>query len=246
MLLLETPDEIGPATLAIVDQVPRVRTVRLDRITVGLTGSGEGPDRTITSHRPGLAVSPADRQVYVFGGPRRAGRRDRPPHAGRALLAAAAPRRRDEGARDRVGAHRCRAAGRADRPLRPRLRCRRLEAVRPHRRSEGLVEQADQTGNRPGSASAEAGCSRTATAGAGCASGSRRAGSVDAFQGRAVAGVHVVGPRAFVLFFGAKAAVLELGTGRVVRQSVPAHPLLGDGEADSRYPDRLSFPCRLA
>jgi len=42
----------------------------------------------------------------------------------------------------------------------------------------------------------------------------------------------VVGPRAFVTFFGTKqkAAVIELGTGRVVRHTVPAHPLVGAGQ----------------
>ena len=42
----------------------------------------------------------------------------------------------------------------------------------------------------------------------------------------------VYGPRAFVTFFGkdTKAAVVELGTGRVVRRTVPAHPLIGAGQ----------------
>ena len=42
----------------------------------------------------------------------------------------------------------------------------------------------------------------------------------------------LLAPRAFVTFFGTnvKAAVVELGTGRVVRHPVPAYPLIGAGE----------------
>jgi hypothetical protein len=55
---------------------------------------------------------------------------------------------------------------------------------------------------------------------------------IELFPGRAVGSVHVIGPRAFVTFFGTnqKAAVVELGTGRVIRQAVPAHPLIGSGQ----------------
>lgn len=52
------------------------------------------------------------------------------------------------------------------------------------------------------------------------------------FQGRSVANVFVVGPRALVTFFGTnrQAAVVILGTGQVLRHTVPAHPLLGAGQ----------------
>ena len=52
------------------------------------------------------------------------------------------------------------------------------------------------------------------------------------FSTGSVARVTVVGPRAFVTFFGTKmrAAVVELGTGRVVRHPVPAYPLVGAGQ----------------
>ena len=52
------------------------------------------------------------------------------------------------------------------------------------------------------------------------------------FRTGSVARVTVVGPRAFVTFFGTniKAAVVELGTGRVVRHPVPAYPLVGAGQ----------------
>ena len=55
---------------------------------------------------------------------------------------------------------------------------------------------------------------------------------VDLFTTGSVGNVFVYGPRAFVTFFGtnSKAAVIELGTGRVVRHTVPAHPLIGAGQ----------------
>lgn len=61
----------------------------------------------------------------------------------------------------------------------------------------------------------------------------RPSGSVvELFRSGSVASVTVVGPRAFVTFFGTKpkAAVIELGTGRVVRHAVPARPLVGAGQ----------------
>jgi hypothetical protein len=53
------------------------------------------------------------------------------------------------------------------------------------------------------------------------------------FRTGSVARVTVVGPRAFITFFGTniKAAVVELGTGRVVRHPVPAYPLVGAGQS---------------
>jgi hypothetical protein len=51
------------------------------------------------------------------------------------------------------------------------------------------------------------------------------------FRTGSPATVDVVGPRALVTFFGSgrRAAVVELGTGRVVGHTVPAH-LLGSGQ----------------
>ena len=56
--------------------------------------------------------------------------------------------------------------------------------------------------------------------------------SRELFRTGSVARVTVVGPRAFVTFFGTniKAAVVELGTGRVVRHPVPAYPLVDAGQ----------------
>jgi hypothetical protein len=56
---------------------------------------------------------------------------------------------------------------------------------------------------------------------------------VQLFRTGTVAAVHVVGPRALVRFHGSgvKAAVVDLGTGRVVRRTVPARPVLGAGQA---------------
>jgi hypothetical protein len=56
--------------------------------------------------------------------------------------------------------------------------------------------------------------------------------AISLFRTGSVGNVFVVGPRAFVTFFGTnvKAAVVELDTRRVVRHTVPAHPLLGAGQ----------------
>jgi hypothetical protein len=52
------------------------------------------------------------------------------------------------------------------------------------------------------------------------------------FRTGSVANVTAFGPRAFVTFFGAttRAAVIELDSGRVVRHTVPARPLVGAGQ----------------
>jgi hypothetical protein len=56
--------------------------------------------------------------------------------------------------------------------------------------------------------------------------------TVELVRTGSVENVFVVGPRAFVTFLGSreKAAVVELGSRRVVRHTVPAHPLLGAGQ----------------
>ena len=56
--------------------------------------------------------------------------------------------------------------------------------------------------------------------------------TIELFHGRSVGNVYVVGRRAVVTFFGTnqKAAVVDLDNGRLVRQTVPAHPLVGDGQ----------------
>ena len=55
--------------------------------------------------------------------------------------------------------------------------------------------------------------------------------ALELFPGRPVENVVVVGPRALVTFFGTnqRAAVIVLGTGRVLAHTVPAHPLIGAG-----------------
>jgi hypothetical protein len=52
------------------------------------------------------------------------------------------------------------------------------------------------------------------------------------FRTGSPATVNVVGPRALVTFFGSgrRAAVVELGTGRIVGHTVPAHLVLGSGQ----------------
>jgi hypothetical protein len=55
---------------------------------------------------------------------------------------------------------------------------------------------------------------------------------VELFRSGSVSSVTVIGPRAFVTFFGTgqQVVVVELGSGRVVRHTVPGHLLAGPGE----------------
>ena len=137
VLLVATPDAIGPATLAVVDQSPRVRTVRLGRITMGTTVNGTAPERlddnapTRPRARPGRGE-----RVRVRGRRARGGRQ--PSHARGSLLAVALPDSDPEaggGLRPHGGDVARRSRGR----LGLRLRSIRL-AIRAHRRSSGLVE----------------------------------------------------------------------------------------------------------
>jgi NADPH:quinone reductase-like Zn-dependent oxidoreductase len=56
--------------------------------------------------------------------------------------------------------------------------------------------------------------------------------TLELLQGRSIGNVTVIGPRALVTFFGTKqkAAVIELSSGRVITQTVPARPLIEAGQ----------------
>jgi hypothetical protein len=202
--------------------------VTLDRITVGLVVTGEGRDRFATSHRPGLAVAADGGQAYAFGGPREpAAAIDLRTLAVRyspLRLVAAAAKGRSEGwtrtaaalpdGRVVVSGSRFRAGSAFVRVVDPTDWSSTVldSGSLWFRVSGGLVFTygADGTGLRIWK---PAGPSR------------------QLFRGSTVAGVHVVGPRAFVRLHGVRAAVIDLNAERVVRQSVPAHPLLGSGQA---------------
>jgi hypothetical protein len=228
VLLLAQPDRIGPVTLALVDQSPHVRTVLLDKITAGTTSTGVGMERRMTVRRPGLALSPSLRRAYVLAAREPAASIDLRTLAvryspqrlitvatkrvdGSVRVAATLPDGRIVVTGSDYGAARNVGISLVD----PKDWSRRvLDATTDWFRVAGGLVFARGEGNvglrilRPSGP------------------------PVSLFRTGSVGNVFVVGPRAFVTFFGThvKAAVVELGTRRVVRHTVPAHPLLGAGQ----------------
>jgi hypothetical protein len=228
VLLLASPNRIGPATIAVVDQSPRVRTVLLDRIAAGTAVTGVGPDRRTTVRRPALALAPSGLRALVFGAGEPAASIDLRTLAVRyaplRLLAAVTKRVEgsvrtaatlpdgrvvvtgsDYGASAAVGVWLVDPKDWSRRVLDPDATWVRVAGGLVFARGDGGVGLRIL---RP--------------------SGS----AVELFRTGSVGGVTVVGPRALVTFLGKnqKAAVIELGTGRVVRRTVPAHPLVGAGQ----------------
>ena len=231
VLLLASPDRVGPATIAVVDQSPRVRTVVLEKIAVGTTTTGDGAERSLTIRRPALALGPSGQRAFVIGA-------GEPPasidlrtlsvrYASVRLITAFS--KRVEGSirtaetlpdgRIVVGADVYGATAAENTAglwlIDPKDWSRRvLSAKRTwFRVAGGLIFARGESGVglriiQP--------------------SGSTR----ELFRTGSVARVTVVGPRALVTFFGTsiKAAVVELGTGRVVRHPIPAYPLVGAGQ----------------
>ncbi len=232
VLLLAAPNRIGPATIAVVDQSPRARTVVLEKIAVGTTTTGDGAERSLTIRRPALALGPSGQRAFVIGA---AGE---PPAAIdlRTLSVRYAPVRlpaavnkRAEGSiqtaetlpdgRIVVGASVYGATAAEDAAglwlIDPTDWSRQVLSTKWtwFRVAGGLIFARGERGVglriiRPSGSTSEL------------------------FRTGSVARVTVVGPRAFVTFFGTniKAAVVELGTGRVVRHPVPAYPLVGAGQ----------------
>ena len=226
VLLLAPPDRIGAATIAVVDRSPRVRTALLDRIAVGSTATGLGENHRMTIRRPALALSPSGQRAFVIGAGESAASVDL-----RTLTVRYAPTRRAATATKQVEGWVRTAATLPDGRLvvtgvdygtqaavglwviDPRDWSRRLldSAANWFRVGGGLIfARGDKAGLRILRPSGAA---------------------VELFRSGSVATVSVIGPRAFVTFFGKqKAAVIELATGRVVRHPVPAHVLTGAGE----------------
>jgi hypothetical protein len=231
ILLLAPPDRIGPATIAVVDHAARVRTVLLDRITVGRTAIGVGADRRMVVRRPALALAPSGLRVYVLGADEPAASIDLRTLAVRyaPLRLLTAVSKRAEGSVRTAATlpdgrlvvtgfdYGTTAAGTAVGLwlVDPKDWSRRVldSAANWFRVSGGLVF-----------ARGEGGVGLRIL---------QPSGSViELFRSGSVGSVTVVGPRALVTFFGSKqkAAVIELGTRRVVRRTVPAHPLVGPGQ----------------
>ena len=231
VLLLAAPDRVGPATIAVVDQSPRVRTVVLEKIAVGTTTTGDGAERSLTIRRPALALGPSGQRAFVIGA-------GEPPasidlrtlsvrYASVRLITAFS--KRVEGSirtaetlpdgRIVVGADVYGATAAENTAglwlIDPTDWSRRVLSAKWtwFRVAGGLIFARGESGVglriiQP--------------------SGSTR----ELFRTGSVARVTVVGPRALVTFFGTsiKAAVVELGTGRVVRHPIPAYPLVGAGQ----------------
>ncbi len=228
VLLLAPPDRIGPATIAVIDQTPRVRSAVLDRITAGTTTTGEGSDRRMTVRRPGLALAQSGLRAFVLGGGEPAASIDL-----RTLAVRYAPLRIVAAAtKDAEGSVRTAATlpdGRIvvsgfDYGDRTAVG---LSLINPKDWSRRVL---DPTAN-------------WFTVGGGLvfARGKGDVGlrmfqpsgsAYELFRTGSVNRVVVVGPRAFVTFFGKhqKAAVIELGSRRVVRRTIPANPLVGHGQ----------------
>lgn len=231
VLLLASPDQIGPATIAVVDQSPRARTVVLERITVGTTTTGDGAARRFTIRRPALTLGPSGQRAFLIGAgesPAAIDLRTLSVRYAPVRLTAAANKRVEGSIRTAetlpdgrivVGANVYGATAAENTAglwlLDPKDWSRRVLSTKWtwFRVAGGLIFARGETGVglriiQP--------------------SGSTR----ELFRTGSVARVTVVGPRAFVTFFGTniKAAVVELGTGRVVRHPVPAYPLVGAGQ----------------
>ena len=226
VLLLAPPDRIGSATIAVVDRSPRVRTALLDRIAAGSTATGLGENHRPTIRRPALALSPSGQRAFVIGAGESAASVDL-----RTLAVRYAPTRRAATATKQVGGWVRTAATLPD----GRLVVTGVDYGRQAGVGLWLIDPVDWSRRLLDSTA-----SWFRVAGGLIFARGERAGLrilrpsgavVELFRSGSVASVSVIEPRAFVTFFGKqKAAVVELGTGRVVRHPVPAHLLIGAGE----------------
>jgi hypothetical protein len=228
VLLLAPPDRIGPATIAVVDQSPRVRSVVLDRITAGTTATRVGQERRTTVRRPALALAPSGRRAYVFGAGEPAAAVDLRPLAVRyaPLRVMAAAGKQAEGS---VRTAATLPDGRIvvtgfdygeTTPV-------GLSLVDPKDWSRRMLDPAANWFTVAGGLVFARG-----KGGVGLRIFRPSGSVVELFPSGSVGRVVVVGPRALVTFLGKqqKAAVIELGTGRVVRRTIPANPLVGAGQ----------------
>jgi hypothetical protein len=227
VLLLAAPDRIGPARIAVVDQSPRVRSVVLDRITA-TTAAGVSQDGRATVRRPALALAPSGLLAFVFGGGEPAAAIDL-----RTLAVRYAPLRVMAAAGKRVeGSLRTAATLRDGRIVLTGFDYGAtaevgVSLVDPKDWSRRILDPAANWVRVAGGLVFARG-----KGGFGLRILRPSGSAVELFRTGSVGRVVVVGPRAFVTFFGKgqKAAVIELGTGRVVRRTIPANPLVGAGQ----------------
>jgi hypothetical protein len=227
-LLLETADRIGPAALAFADPRPRVRTAELDQITAGSVVSGNGADRRFTTQRPALTLALSGNPAYVFGADDPAAAVDL-----RTIAVKYAPFRRHAAiAKNGSGAVRTAETLPDGRVVVSgysfgKTGAAFLRVVDPKDWSSRLLDRSSPWFRVGG------GMIFTHRAGMpGLRMWNPSGTFVDLFTTGSVGNVFVHGPHAFVTFFGknTKAAVIDLATGRVVRHTVPAHPLIGSGQ----------------
>jgi hypothetical protein len=228
VLLLASPDRIDPATIAVVDQSPRVRSVVLERITAGTTAAGVGQDRRTTVRRPGLALAPSGLRAFVFGGREPAASIDL-----RTLAVRYAPLRLMAAANKQAEGSVRTAATLPDGRIvvsgfdYGETTDVGLLLIDPKDWSRRVLDPAPDWFTVAGGLVFARG-----KGGVGLRMFRPSGSVVELFRTGSVARVVVVGPRAFVTFFGKrqKAAVIELGTRRVVRRTIPANPLVGNGQ----------------
>lgn len=227
VLLLAPRDRIGAATLAVVDQSPRLRILKLLRISAGSSATGEGADRRTTIRSPGLALAPSGQRAYVLGAGEPAATIDL-----RTLRVTYAPLRLLAALRKNVEGGVRTASTLPDGRLvfsgfDYGVGAAGLWLVDPRDWSSRVLDPKASwfaVGYGHVFARGERGVGLRIF---------QPAGAVhELFPGRTVASIAVVGPRALVTFAGTaqRAAVVELWSGRVIRQSVPARPLVGAGQ----------------
>jgi hypothetical protein len=228
VLLLAPGDQIGSATIAVVDRSLRVRTVVLDGITAGTTATGTGENNRLTISRPALALSPSGLRAFVVGAGQAAASVDL-----RTLAARYAPTRRTAVASKHIGGSVRTAAALPDGRLvvtgvdYGARRAVGLWLVDPKDWSRRLLDPAVNfvrvSGGHVFVPGPKDGLRIVKPSGE----------LVELFRSGSVSSVTVIGPRALVRFFGKRqqAVVVELGSGRVVRHTVPGHLLAGSGEA---------------
>lgn len=228
VLLLASPDRIGPATIAVVDQSPRVRSVVLDRITAGRTGAGVGRDRRPTVRRPALALAPSGLRAFVLGAGEPAAAIDL-----RTMAVRYAPMRVMAAAgKEAEGSIRTAATLPDGRIVVSgfdygKTTAVGLSLVDPRDWSRRVLDPAASWFSVAGGLVFTRG-----KGGVGLRILRPSGAVVELFRRGSVGRVTVVGARAFVTFLGKqqKAAVIELVTRRVVRRTIPANLLVGAGQ----------------
>lgn len=226
VLLLAPFDRIGAATVVHVDRSLRVRTAKLARITAGTATRGKASDHSVTIRQPGFTVAPSGREAYVIGGDEPAATIDL-----RTMRVTYAPLRLVAAVRKSVDGVVRNAAALPDGRLVLSgfdygIKAAGIWLVDPRDWSSRVLDPEGswyEVGGGLVFARGERGLGLLVVQ----PSGTTR----EVFAGRTVVTLRVVGPRALVIFAGAnqKAAVVELWSGRVLRQTVPAYPLVGAG-----------------